>query len=303
MSASLQEVVAALDAELRVREIPDYPGALNGLQVANRGAVSRVAVAVDGSLATINAAVAERADLLVLHHGLFWGGAQPLTGIAYDKYSAMLTNGLAVYASHLPLDLHPVHGNNACLARALDLAPTGGFASFKGVHIGLRGEAKESTAALVERVRHVVAPYGGVVRTSVPTEGRETTRWAICSGGGASTETLREAREKKVLAFGTNSDQNGVAPDVVIASVLIDQPKAFLRIAREVQSKQFKGRVIGMGVKEDVVRLVYNPTMIERIPASVRAKVDSVGASLKAGTFHALDDILVGADSAKKSVP
>jgi dinuclear metal center YbgI/SA1388 family protein len=195
MTASLQEIVAALDAELRTADIPDYPGAMNGLQVANGGTVHRVAVGVDGSLATIEAAIAARADLLLLHHGLFWGGVQPVTGIAYAKYHALLSNGLAVYASHLPLDLHPVHGNNAGLARALGLTPGAGFARFKHVDIGLRGETNERTADLVDRVRTVVSPYGGSVRTSMPVDGRQTTRWAICSGGGASSESLREARE------------------------------------------------------------------------------------------------------------
>jgi dinuclear metal center YbgI/SA1388 family protein len=195
MSALLQEIVAALDAELRTADIPDYPGAMNGLQVANGGTVHRVAVGVDGSLATIEAAIATGADLLLLHHGLFWGGVQPVTGIAYARYHALLSNGLAVYASHLPLDLHPVHGNNAGLARALGLTPSAGFARFKTVDIGLRGETNERTADLVDRVRSVVAPYGGTVRTSMPVEGRQTTRWAICSGGGASSESLREARE------------------------------------------------------------------------------------------------------------
>lgn len=194
-SALLQDIVAALDAELRTADVPDYPGAMNGLQVANGGTVHRVAVGVDGSLATIEAALATRADLLLLHHGLFWGGVQPITGIAYAKYHALLSNGLAVYASHLPLDLHPVHGNNAGLARALGLVPTGGFARFKHVEIGLRGDANERTADLVDRVRAVVSPYGGVVRTSIPVAERRTSRWAICSGGGASSETLREARE------------------------------------------------------------------------------------------------------------
>jgi putative NIF3 family GTP cyclohydrolase 1 type 2 len=131
----------------------------------------------------------------LLHHGLFWGGAQPLVGIAYEKYAAILSSGLAVYASHLPLDLHPVHGNNAGLARALGLVPTGGFARFKNVDIGLRGETDERTTELVDRVRGVVSKFGGRVRTSIPIDGRQTTRWAICSGGGASTESLREARD------------------------------------------------------------------------------------------------------------
>ncbi|HYW31127.1 MAG TPA: Nif3-like dinuclear metal center hexameric protein [Gemmatimonas sp.] len=197
MGAPLERIVAALDAELRTADVPDYPGAMNGLQVANSGTVHTVAVAVDSSLATIDAAVSARANLLVLHHGLFWGGVQPLVGLAYRKYSRLLANDIAVYSSHLPLDLHPTLGNNAGLARELGLAATRGFARFKTTDIGLTGEIAdgEPTATLVDRVRSVVGPYGGVVRTSIPVDGRTTRRWAICSGGGASTESLREARE------------------------------------------------------------------------------------------------------------
>ena len=197
-SIPLQDVVSALNAELRIAEIPDYPGAMNGLQVGNRGSVQRVAVAVDASYAAITNAVADGADLLLVHHGLFWGGVQPLVGVPYDKYAAMLSNGLAVYAAHLPLDLHAEYGNNVLLARALGLTPDGGFARYKTVDIGVTGTADEATDALLSRVLAFSASYGGSVRTSIPTQGRRTRRWAICSGGGASSETLREARERGV---------------------------------------------------------------------------------------------------------
>ena len=197
-SIPLQDIVSALNAELRIAEIPDYPGAMNGLQVGNRGTVQRVAVAVDASYAAITNAVAIGADLLLVHHGLFWGGVQPLVGVPYDKYAAMLSNGLAVYAAHLPLDLHAEYGNNVQLARALGLTPDGGFARYKTVDIGVTGTADEDTDALRSRVLAYSASYGGSVRTSIPAQGRRTRRWAICSGGGASSETLREARDRGV---------------------------------------------------------------------------------------------------------
>src|SRR6478672_10121904 len=108
MPTALADVVDALERELRTSEIPDYSGAVNGLQVANSGNVSRVAVAVDASRAAIDAAVRERADLLIVHHGLFWAGVQPITGLVYEKYRTLLQHDIAVYSSHLPLDLHPV---------------------------------------------------------------------------------------------------------------------------------------------------------------------------------------------------
>jgi dinuclear metal center YbgI/SA1388 family protein len=197
-AASLRDIVAALDVELRTADIPDYPGAVNGLQVANHGTVERVAVAVDASRAAITEAAISGATLLIVHHGLFWSGAQPLTGVSYEKYRTLFGSDIAVYASHLPLDLHPELGNNVRLARALDLLPDGGFARFKSVEIGVTGAANESTVTLVERVAAYAARYGGTVRTSVAPHGRTTRRWAICTGGGASSETLREARERGV---------------------------------------------------------------------------------------------------------
>ena len=105
---------------------------------------------------------------------------------------------------------------------------------------------------------------------------------------------FQAAREKKIYAFGTNADQNGVAPDVILGSVVIDLPKALLMIGREVQDGSFTGRVISLGVKDEVVRLVLNPALADRIPASAKAASDSVGAMLRAGTFTAIADITNG---------
>lgn len=102
---------------------------------------------------------------------------------------------------------------------------------------------------------------------------------------------FQAAREKKIYAFGTNANQNDVAPDVILGSVVIDLPKAFLRIGREIQSGAFTGRVISYGVKEDIVRLEYNDALADRIPAVARAKSDSITTALRDGTFTALKDL------------
>ena len=196
--APLRDVVRALDTELRTFDIPDYGGAVNGLQVANRGTVHKIAVAVDASRAAITEAAITGANLLIVHHGLFWGGAQPLTGVSYEKYRTLFGADIAVYSTHLPLDCHAELGNNVRLARALGLEVSAGFARYKTIDVGVMGEADVRTAELVDRVEGFAARYGSPVRTSIPTAGRITRRWAICTGGGASTETLREARERGV---------------------------------------------------------------------------------------------------------
>ena len=194
--AALEEVVALLDGALRTAEVPDYGPALNGLQVANAGRVTRVAAAVDFSRAAVEGAAAAGADLLVVHHGMFWSGAQPLVGAAYERVRLLLAHGIAVYGSHLPLDVHPTLGNNARLAALLELVPSGGFARFKTLDVGLSGEADVETAALAARAAAFAARHGHAAVHTPIAPGRRTRRWGLCTGAGASTETLREATER-----------------------------------------------------------------------------------------------------------
>jgi len=144
----LTELVSYLDGYLRVAAVPDAPHAVNGLQVANRGTVSRVAVAVDLCEATVRLAAEQGADLLLVHHGLFWGGLQPLTGRAYRRVASLIANDIALYSAHLPLDLHPEVGNNAVLARQLGISLRGEFGEEYGVRIGVWGEVEVTRHAL-----------------------------------------------------------------------------------------------------------------------------------------------------------
>jgi dinuclear metal center YbgI/SA1388 family protein len=148
----LEEVVQHLDEYLRVREVPDAPVALNGLQVANAGTVTRVAAAVDASAAAIAAAIAAGCDLLLVHHGLFWDGNVPVTGRRYRKLRSLLEHGVAVYAAHLPLDVHPAVGNNAVLARELGIELRGTFGEYRGIELGVWGECAITREALAARL-------------------------------------------------------------------------------------------------------------------------------------------------------
>ena len=137
--AELAEIVAFLDRELKVSSIPDYPGAMNGLQLANEGRVDRIVAAVDASLPVIEAAAAGGPGLLIVHHGMFWQGAQPVTGAFYRKLKTAMEAGLAVYSSHLPLDVHPDWGNNILLAKAIGCRIRSHFSSKRAFILGLRG--------------------------------------------------------------------------------------------------------------------------------------------------------------------
>ena len=84
-TTSLDAVATRLDQLLRTSEIPDYPPAVNGVQLENRGPIVRIAVAVDCSMRTIDGAIDAGANLLIVHHGLFWGGVQPIRGPFYER--------------------------------------------------------------------------------------------------------------------------------------------------------------------------------------------------------------------------
>ena len=190
---SLTTISEHLDRLLRVDAIADYPNAVNGVQLAHEGPVTRVAAAVDISRAVIERAIAERANLLVVHHGMFWSGLQPLRGTQYERVRALIEHDVAVYAAHLPLDAHPDVGNNALLAHELGLVPSDGFAAHQGTMIGVRGSSDIETADLIDRARTFARKHGGEARTTPAEPGRRTRRWAICTGAGASASTLAEA--------------------------------------------------------------------------------------------------------------
>jgi dinuclear metal center YbgI/SA1388 family protein len=154
--ASLSEMVEYLDAYLRIGDVPDAPGALNGLQVENGGRVSRVAAAVDASAGTIDEAVRRGADLLLVHHGLFWGGREPVTGRQYRRLRPLLEHGIAVYSAHLPLDVHPEVGNNAVLALELGIDLVGRFGSRDGLELGWWGHLELKREALAARLDEVL---------------------------------------------------------------------------------------------------------------------------------------------------
>lgn len=152
----LAVVVSYLDRYLRISEVPDAPHALNGLQVANGGTINRAAAAVDLCEATVQMAAQQGADLLLVHHGLFWGGLAPLTGRAYRRVAGLVKHNIALYSAHLPLDVHPEVGNNALLARQLGLARGGEFGEEYGTRIGVWGEVDVARAALAQRLEDVV---------------------------------------------------------------------------------------------------------------------------------------------------
>jgi dinuclear metal center YbgI/SA1388 family protein len=172
--AELAEIVSFLDRELNISGIPDYGGAMNGLQMQNSsGKVHRIIAAVDASLSVIEEAAAGGPGLLLVHHGLFWQGAQPFKGALFKKIRTAMEADLAIYSAHLPLDVHPVWGNNVNLAKALGLSGLQPFLEWKGLPMGLRGEWSGSRSELHDRLSKVV---GGPVH--------------LCPGGPEQISTI-----------------------------------------------------------------------------------------------------------------
>lgn len=195
MKTSLAAITQYCDRTLRTKEIGDYDGVANGLQVENRGGVSRIAAAVDASLATVRLAIDARADLLIVHHGLFWSPSHPWTGKKYELLRLLIGNNLAVYSSHLPLDAHPKLGNNAQLCAALGLKHLRPFFASHGGTIGFKTHQKISRADLEHRLRRAL----GTKPLLIP-GGKETCeRIGVVTGGAG--DGIKQAVAEDVDTF------------------------------------------------------------------------------------------------------
>ncbi len=183
---ALDTLTDYLDRYLRIREVPDENGAVNGLQVANAGWVGGIVAAVDASQATIDGVVdiADRFEvppLVLVHHGLFWDGNQPVTGRRYRRLAALLGRDIPLYSAHIPLDVHEEVGNNAVLARQLGLENLGPFDSYKGIPMGVQGVLAEpaSRDVLVQRLNRLL----GTEARLIPGGPEYVQRVGIITGG------------------------------------------------------------------------------------------------------------------------
>ncbi|MEI6277788.1 MAG: Nif3-like dinuclear metal center hexameric protein [Verrucomicrobiae bacterium] len=169
----LNEAVGYLNELLGIPGFGDYPNALNGLQLENSGGLSRIGAAVDACEAVIQDAAAAGVDLLLVHHGLYWGGLAPLTGAAYRKTRLAIEADMAIYSAHLPLDAHPRLGNNALLAGHLGLDGAEPFFFTDGQAIGWKFVAEINREVLRDLLEKAVggrvhlAPGGPVVARKI----------------------------------------------------------------------------------------------------------------------------------------
>ena len=198
----LVSIVKHCDQLLRTKDITDWDGAVNGLQVDNDGTVTRLAATVDASTATIKLAIAARADLLLVHHGLFWTPTHPWTGRRYQMLRLLLESNLAVYSSHLPLDAHPKLGNNARLCAALGLENLRPFFFEKGQYLGFQTKARIPREKLTVRLSQAV---GGPV-VVLPGGPTICQRIGVVTGGAGGE--LKKAASEGVDTFVTGEGQH-----------------------------------------------------------------------------------------------
>ncbi len=193
----LGDVAGYLDGYLRVAEVPDEAGAVNGLQVENSGMVGGFVAAVDASQSTIDGVIAARArfaapPLLLVHHGLFWDGNIPVTGRRYRRLAALIREDIPLYSAHIPLDLHADVGNNAILARRLGLIECRPFDSYRGVPLGIQGAAPEGLPRdrLVELLDGLLGTQSRLIAGGPPVVRRVG---VITGGAGSRIAAARDA--------------------------------------------------------------------------------------------------------------
>ena len=138
----LYELVSYMDDYLKVNEISDV--SINGLQIEGKKEIKKVCLGVDSSLEIFKEASKRKADLILVHHGLIWGGLKSIRGLVKERISYLLENGISLYAAHLPLDMHPEVGNNIELIKILDLSDPEPFGAYHGVKIGFKGKYEKT---------------------------------------------------------------------------------------------------------------------------------------------------------------
>jgi len=151
--APLSGIVRYTDRFLRIRDVGDWDNALNGLQIENSGRVTRIGAAVDVSTRVLTEAGKRNVDFLVVHHGLFWPGLQPVTRSLHRHLQLAFETDMALYSAHLPLDIHPKVGNNAQLVAALGLKSAQPFLEEKGQPVGLKISVSMRRDELVRKLR------------------------------------------------------------------------------------------------------------------------------------------------------
>lgn len=194
-SAQLSAIVQYCQKTLPPEKFNDWDRAVNGLQAENSGVVTKIAAAVDASLATIQLAIAAGADLMIVHHGLFWADTIPWTGKRREVLELIVKYNMAIYSSHLPLDAHPKLGNNALLCAALGFRNLKPFFLERGAFLGWQTRAAISRKALASKLSAVLGRPPIVLRGG----GEQCHRIGVVTGSAGAS--LKIAAAENVDTF------------------------------------------------------------------------------------------------------
>ncbi len=202
MPVATAKLVHYLDSFLRINEVTDSPEAVNGLQVEAVEEITSISAAVDACQATIDQAVAAHSELLIVHHGLFWSGLQPLIGRHGRRIKKLYEGGVNLYSAHIPLDINPDVGNNACIARALGASEVEWFGDYLGEQLGAAFDTSIDLDALYQRLSNFL----GVEPMLIDTGPKRVTRVGVISGGGG--DMIGQAKKAGVDTFITGEGKH-----------------------------------------------------------------------------------------------
>jgi dinuclear metal center YbgI/SA1388 family protein len=195
----LESVISYCHERLSIDSIIDFDNAENGLQLENNGNVTKIAASVDAGLIPLQQAAQVKADLLLCHHGLFWSPITPIKDHNYKKIKTAMDNNIAVLSAHLPLDCHPEIGNNALLAKALNLEVIDTFLEYKGTHYSFICQSSGCTRMmLAERLKTLFPKtFSSILYGSETPE-----KIAILTGSGQSAVPYLKAHNIDTLITG-----------------------------------------------------------------------------------------------------
>lgn len=204
---TLNELDTYFRTFLRPEDFPSDPSR-NGIQVENSAPaekqITKIAFAVDACEQSALEASAAGAQLLFVHHGMFWGDCEPVIGSVYRRYCAFIKNNLALYACHIPLDANNPYGNNYGLAARLNLKNCSPFGEWRGMSIGVKGEL-DSPVTAEELASRVLLP--GETPAGIFAFGKQMIRSVGIISGGAGDDFI-QAHKAGLDAFITGEVQH-----------------------------------------------------------------------------------------------
>lgn len=237
---------------------------------------------------------AARGAWLEFGHGFEFQDAAARAARDFPKTVFITTSGSTMLPNMAPMVFELEQATYLCGMAAARLSKTGVVGAVGGVQI----PSVASTFLAFEGGVHAVDPKATVrtvytgsfddaaaARQATLALADQGCDVVIHNADAAGAGVFQAARERKIFAFGTNKDQNGLAPEVVVASAVIDISQAFLRVAQEVRSGKFRPRSIRFGFRDGVISYVWNPRLAPSLPPGLAAEVGRARAAIEAGTI------------------